>query len=217
MVHLELKEKQVATTKVMVCAFEWKQNIGYLGKRVVVMGVHGHYHTMKMNFSNTDYEKWWDRINNCIDVHKVNFLVGDFNMSLTQVVPQLRKRGLAIDTCSWYPWLHMDNNEGGYCLGIDSCAIFYIGGNVECEMPWNPCQGPQSRQLHAYSGDNHLGKLWSCYKSKKDEKAQGRRALGGHTTSVGQIGIGAGPTGMGNAPRNGGDEPATNAAATLWV
>ena len=124
----------------------------------------------------------------------------------------------------------MDKDEGGYCLGMDACAIFYIGGNVECEMPWDfdrigeiivaaahPCQGPQSRRLHAYRGENPPGKLWSCYKSKKDEKAKGRRALGGHTTSVGQIGIGAGPTGMGNAPRNGGDEPATNAAATRWV
>ena len=44
---------QVATTKVMVCAFEWKQNLGYLGKQVNVMGVHGHYHTMKLQFFNT--------------------------------------------------------------------------------------------------------------------------------------------------------------------
>jgi hypothetical protein len=36
---------QVANTKVMVCAFDWKQNVGHLGNKVNVMGVHGHYHT----------------------------------------------------------------------------------------------------------------------------------------------------------------------------
>ena len=121
----------------MVCTFDWKQNLGYLGKKVNVMGVHGHYHTTKLKLSNTLHDNWRERIKDCIVEHKVNFLVGDFNMSLTQVVPQLRKRGLAIDTCSWYPWLHTDHSEGGYCLGMDSCAIFYIGGNVECQMPWN--------------------------------------------------------------------------------
>jgi hypothetical protein len=73
---------------------------------------------------------------------------------------------------------------------MDSCAIFYIGGNVECQMPWNidrigeillaavhPREGPQSRQLHAYSGDNHPGKMWYCYKSEKGEKANCRSSL----------------------------------------
>ena len=110
-------------------------------------------------------------------------------MSLTQVVPQLRRRGLKIDTCSWYPWLHMEQECGGSCLGMDSCAMFYIGGDVECEMPWNlnrigdifkaavhPCRGPQSRpiRLDAYSGDNKPGMLWNRYKSMKNEKPNDR-------------------------------------------
>ena len=110
-------------------------------------------------------------------------------MSLTQVVPQLEARGLKIDTCSWYPWLHMENDSGGYWLGMDSCAIVDIGGDVLCEMPWNfdsigdilkaaarPSPGPQSRQerLDTYSGDNKPGMLWNCYKSKKNEKHNDR-------------------------------------------
>ena len=110
-------------------------------------------------------------------------------MSLTQVVPQLRRRGLEIDTCRWYPWLHMEQESGGYCLGMDSCAIFYIGGDVKCEMPWNfdrigdilkaavhPCRGPQSRpdRLDTYSGDNKPGMLWNQYKSKKNKRPNDR-------------------------------------------
>ena len=110
-------------------------------------------------------------------------------MSLTQIVPQLRRHGLKTDTCSWYPWLHMEQQYGGYCLGMDSCMIFYIGGDVECEMPWefyrigdllkaavHPCQGPQSRpnRLDAYSGDSKPGMLWNRYKSMKNEKPNDR-------------------------------------------
>ena len=139
--------------------------------------------------SHADQQEWWDKLREYIDKYDVRFLVGDFNMSLTQVVPQLRRRGLKIDTCSWYPWLHMEQECGGSCLGMDSCAIFYIGGDVECEMQWNfnrirnirkaavhPCRGPQSRpnRLDAYSGDNKPGMLWNRYKSMKHEKPNDR-------------------------------------------
>ena len=61
------QKKKIATTKVMVCTFDWKQNIGDLGNKVNVMGVHGHYHTMNMNISTEEYEKWWDKIKQYID------------------------------------------------------------------------------------------------------------------------------------------------------
>ena len=64
-----------------------------------------------------------------------NFLAGDFNTSLTQVVPQLKQRNLKVDTCSWHPWLYYTKHSNGIRLGIDSCAIFYVGGDVKCQMP----------------------------------------------------------------------------------
>ena len=116
-------------------------------------------------------------------------------MSLTQVVPRLRALGVQIDTFGWYLWLHEEKVARGHSLGIDSCAIFYIGGSVHCQMPWNihsigrllkaaACQpaGPQSRaavaasaveaesELDTYSGENTPGQLWKCYKSKRNEK-----------------------------------------------
>ena len=69
--------------------------------------------------------------------HKVKFLVGDWNMSLPQVVPRLTKLGLRVDVCAWYPWLHEEESQGGFYFGMDSCAAFYIGGNVSCKMPWD--------------------------------------------------------------------------------
>ena len=57
----------------MVCTFDWKQNIGYLGNKVNVIGVHDHYHTMNMKLSTEEYEKWWDKIKQYIDECHVNF------------------------------------------------------------------------------------------------------------------------------------------------
>ena len=78
----------------MVCTFIWKQNIGHLGKEIVVCGVQGYYKTMKMEFSHAVYDNWWDKLVDLIREHNVKFLAGDFNMSLTQVVPQMKKPSL---------------------------------------------------------------------------------------------------------------------------
>ena len=119
----------------MVCTFTWKQNIGHLGKDIVVCGVHGHHKTMKMECPSAVYDDWWNKFAHLIRDHKVKFLAGDFNMSLTQVVPQLKQSNLKVDTCIWYPWLYETKDSNGICLGMDSCAIFYVGGDVKCQMP----------------------------------------------------------------------------------
>ena len=97
---------RTATTRVMVCEFHWKQSIGHLGNSVRVMGVHGHYRTMNMLFAKRVTDEFWQTIHGLIVQHQVNFLVGDWNMSLPQVVPRLTALGLRVDLCSWYPWLH---------------------------------------------------------------------------------------------------------------
>ena len=176
----------------MVCTFHWKQPIGHFGNKITVMGVHGHHHTMNMKFAKETTDEWWDRLKNTIVQYGGNFLAGDFNMSLTQVVPRLQARGLQIDTCGWYPWLHEEKGARGHCLGIDSCAMSYIGGNVHCQMQWDikrigsllkssACRpaGPLSRtavaasaaaaasELDTYPGVNVPGQLWNVLKSKK--------------------------------------------------
>ena len=72
---------------------------------------------------------------------------------------ELSKRGIKADTCAWTPWLHESAAEHGSRLGIDSMALFVIGGGVLCKMPWDidnigellkaaacvPGEGPQLR------------------------------------------------------------------------
>ena len=179
-------KNNTATTRVMVCKFTWKQNIGHLGKDVTVMGVHGHYRTMNMLFNKTVNDELWKKIKDLIVEHNVNLLVGDWNMSLPQVVPRLTALGLHVDLCSWYPWLHDTDHAGGNYFGMDSCAMFHIGGDVLCEMTWDfdkigeiiteaardPAERPRSRHgdhsLDRYSGNNFPGQLWDTYKSKSN-------------------------------------------------
>ena len=126
---------------------------------ITVMGVQGHYHTMKRKFHRDKYVEWWDKLYQHITTYNVKLLVGDFNESLAQVVPRLRERGLLVDCCSWYPFLHDTLHDQGIRLGMDSCAMFHIGGDVRISMPWGysridrllvaaacDASSPQSRQ-----------------------------------------------------------------------
>ena len=161
-VHEDLKYKQngtpkMAKTRIQVCRVSFKQNIGHLGKDVVVAGVHGHFYTMKIKWPE-QWSDFWDRLVELVKRLGIHFLAGDFNMSLTEVPKQLRSRGITCDCVAWYPWkgdgAQTCNNaeisalSRGQPLGFDSCGIFYIGGRVEVITDWicnRSTSSPQSR------------------------------------------------------------------------
>ena len=82
------------------------------------------------------WESCWDRLAEFIRSHGVQFVAGDFNMSLTEVPKQFRSRGLSCDCVAWYPWVHRTKRVHRQALGFDSMGIFYIGGIVEVSLPW---------------------------------------------------------------------------------
>ena len=156
------------------------------------MAVHGHYATMNFKLTVEETQTWWTKLHGIIEKEKPQFLVGDFNMSLPLVVPKLRQMGVKIDMCAWYPWIHTSLCEQGHYLGMDSMGMFYIGGDVVCEMPWtfNSVQelvrktqraGPQLREaqryyrrfvgLDVYQEENKIpGKMWNCFKVHGSDK-----------------------------------------------
>ena len=95
----------MARTRIMVSRITFKQNIGHLGKQVVVAGVHGQQLTMKIKWKEV-WDSFWDRLAGLIRSHGVHFLAGDFNMSLTEVPKQLTKRWLLCDCIAWFSWVH---------------------------------------------------------------------------------------------------------------
>ena len=56
-----------------------------------------------------------------INDFRVQVLMGDFNMSLFRVVPELRERGVMIDLGAWYPWKSLEGEPMS-----DSCGIFFV-------------------------------------------------------------------------------------------
>ena len=59
--------------------------------------------------------------------YKVRFLVGDFNLALWVVIPEMRARGMQINLLAWQPW-KVEGAESGTSVRCDTCGIFAIGG-----------------------------------------------------------------------------------------
>ena len=65
---------------------------------------------------------FWEWLSKKIYTFKVQVLMGDFNMSLFRVVPELREKGIVIDLGAWYPWKSLKGEPMS-----DSCGIFFVG------------------------------------------------------------------------------------------
>ena len=102
---------------------------------------------------------------------KVQVLMGDFNMPLFRVVPELRSRGLMIDLGAWYPWKSLEGEHMS-----DSCGIFLVN------LPSVYTLTKSLRDIHA---DNATGMLtrgekrWATpqlrIRSKMETTPQNRR------------------------------------------
>ena len=153
-----------------------------MGKELVFTGVHGNYRLMKYEFGTQLLIQFWDNLADILRSHGTHIMGGDFNMSFTQVIVELRRRGITCDCIAWYPWMHGEYRTHGQALGIDSCGIFYIGGRVQVTLTWSLADveeltaavaGPieSKKDLHVFHGSNHPGQPWSCYREKKSRNA----------------------------------------------
>ena len=163
-----------ARSRIMIARIFFKQNVGHIGREVVVAGVHGHYMTMKHEWP-AALKRFWNILADEIRSHGVQFVAGDFNMSLTQVPVELRNRGIKCDCIAWYPWRHDTERKHEQALGLDSCGIFYIGGNIKATLNWGleqlgdltaVAEQMQDSNLDVYYGAQHPGQFWTAYRSK---------------------------------------------------
>ena len=129
----------LARSRLMVCKVTFKQSIGHLGTAIVIAGVHGSRRTMNLQWKKA-HTKFFNRLAAQICKHNIKFICGDFKMSLTDVPNQLARRGLQCDCVAWYPWQlrgacpAVADPANTPALGLDSCAIFYIGGIVKVKL-----------------------------------------------------------------------------------
>ena len=112
--------KAVAYSRSMIVKVTLENGVGFWGNQTIVMVMHLHNHIANGKWPGKLTE-FWDWLASKLTRHEVQVLMGDFNMSLFNLVPQLRSRGITIDTAAWYPWRNADGEPMA-----DSCGIFFV-------------------------------------------------------------------------------------------
>ena len=138
-----------AYARIMVAEVTLTYPVSFLGLSHRVMLVHMHNELARGAFGPDKLKRWWDDLAHRIRTTEVRILLGDFNMSLFTVVPELRSRGICIDVCAWYAW----KEEILGTPGADSLGIFAIN-----------CPGEFTRvyDIDRVHADSHEGILSSA-------------------------------------------------------
>jgi len=106
----------------MIAKVTLPSRVGFIGKEHNVMVVHMHNDLANLVHGVKKLEEFWGWLSEKIQEFKVQVLMGDFNMSLFRVIPELRSRGTVIDLGAWYPWKSLEGEPMS-----DSCGIFFVG------------------------------------------------------------------------------------------
>jgi hypothetical protein len=122
--------KSVAYTRTMIARVELKNNVGFMGRTQTIMCMHLHNHVANnVKSFRRQLVATWPRLAKLINTHGVDVLMGDFNMSLFKVAPELRSCGVEVDMVAWYPWRSTDGH-----MMSDSQGIFLINKKATIEL-----------------------------------------------------------------------------------
>ena len=93
--------------------------------------MHLHFQVANKNPGFRRKKNLWPWLADMIKQYGVHVLMGDFNMSLFKVVPELRSRGVPAAVAAWYPWRTKGNTPQTMA---DSCGIFMCvpGCTTQC-------------------------------------------------------------------------------------
>jgi hypothetical protein len=88
---------------------------------------HMHHHTAKKakGFA-AGFDRFWNTVEGILQRHDVDFITGDFNMSLWQVCPQLRIQHPATTLLAWYGWKAEADGAGASAWQAD-CEDSEVG------------------------------------------------------------------------------------------
>ena len=118
-----------AYTRVLVAKVTLDHPAPVIGRVHNVMVMHLHHDLANNNWPDR-LKAFWDWLEQKLRQYNVKVLMGDFNMSLFRVIPELRSRGVVIDLAAWYPWKAKDDGEAM----ADSCGIFFLNAPGEYRL-----------------------------------------------------------------------------------
>ena len=119
--------QRVAYSRALIGKVYMDGGVAHMGSEQVVMVVHMH-NTLANGKWPLRLVSFWDWLQAKLQEFGVSVLMGDFNMSLFELVPQLRSRGVQVDVAGWYPW----KTPAGLPFA-DSCGVFFIGKPGKCD------------------------------------------------------------------------------------
>ena len=102
-----------AYTRTLLAKIMLKQSVGYMGKELRVVVVHFHFQVANKNKGfRRNNDEFWPWLADKLKQHNIQVLMGDFNMSLFKVVPELhgtsayiggecRQRGVQVQLSKW--------------------------------------------------------------------------------------------------------------------
>ena len=124
--------KNMALTRVLGAQIQLAFAIPHFGKRIKVLTVHLHRHTAKREKGfRLAYARFWPYLKRVLLQEGTQILMGDFNMALWRVVPELRLLGVTVTLVAWFPWKSSSDKAGFHHEPMsDSCGIFVIGQDV---------------------------------------------------------------------------------------
>ena len=105
-------KKQKSYSRCLIAEVTMDNVIGFLGQTHSVMAMHLHHH-MANNHWPAKLKEFWSWLAEKLREYNVKVMMGDFNMALFEVVPQLRSRGVNIDMVAWYPWKSLRVSDVG--------------------------------------------------------------------------------------------------------
>ena len=109
-----------AYSRCLVAKVHTDVNVNLLGTSHIVMVIHVH-NLLANNKWPQRLKKFWEWLMEKLQKHNVKVLMGDFNMALFQVIPELRSRGATVDLGAWFPWKSLEGTAMS-----DSCGIFFL-------------------------------------------------------------------------------------------
>jgi hypothetical protein len=115
------RERGQSYSRCIIAKITLPHKVGFLGREHVAMVVHMHNELANLVLKQQRLNKFWNWLSKRIKTFNVQVLMGDFNMSLFMVIPELRSRGVKIDLGAWYPWKSLEGEPM-----TDSCGIFFV-------------------------------------------------------------------------------------------
>ena len=177
-----MNEKAGNNTRILICKATLRKPVFIHGAEIIIFAVHGNRETMKKPGS-TGYDRLYGTVQWAFKQFGPFFFLGDFNMGMLLVPHELSCRGLACDLLAYYPWTFSHGPFSEEKVGLDSCCIFYVGGDeVESRLSWPSSHIPRllsagrddgtvtsdyGVELHSYRHHSHApGQPWWNYRSK---------------------------------------------------